>query len=120
MKTLLVLSLMLAAQLVGPRFAFAENVWLSSRTATTDTLGNICGRNQRGRTLLHAVCVNDAPSGTITLYNSQVSAANTFAVIRATSAVNAGCIEYDVLLSSGLAYTTSATMDVTFLHRCGF
>lgn len=94
------------------------SVWTSSHTATADTTKSLCGTNKKTRGLLHTVCVNDGAGGTITVYDSVITAANIVAVIRSTGAVNAGCLLYDVAMSSGIAYTTSSANDVTFSYSC--
>lgn len=95
-------------------------VWSSSHTATADSGKSLCGVNNKRRALLHAVCVNDGPSGTITLFDSVATtlSTSTIAVIRSTSAVSAGCSTFDIATSSGLTYTTSAANDVTFSYSC--
>lgn len=110
-------------------YAFAP-VWKASHTVTADTTQNLCAGKtyilntstvSYGNTgIVHGVCVNDAGagSGTFTLYDSSASANNAFAVIRATSAINMGCLYYDVQTSSGITYTNSATNDVTILYMC--
>lgn len=107
-----------------------QPVWRASHTATADTTQILCRGTQylvAGSTItngnlgiLHGVCVNDAGavSGAITIYDSSSTATNAFAVLRATAAVNQGCMFYDVQVSSGLVYTTGAANDVTFLYTC--
>lgn len=94
------------------------SVWSSSHTATADSLKSLCGSNNKRRGVLHSVCVNDGPGGTVTLFDSVLSNTTTFAVIRTTSAVTAGCLLFDVVTSSGITYTTSAPNDITFSYSC--
>lgn len=108
--------------------AVDNNVWLSSNTATADTTKNLCTAvnylvgtttiTVGGHGVFHGVCVNDAGStGTISVFNSSGTSTSPIAVIRATSTVSA-CKYYDVQISSGLTYTTSAPNDTTFLYQC--
>jgi len=110
-------------------FSYAvQPVWLSSHTATADTTQILCPSRtfvlgtstitEGGHAILHGVCVNDANSGTISIYNSSSTAVNAVAVIRSTTAATSGCQFFDVQMSSGLVYTTSQPNDVTFLYGC--
>lgn len=105
--------------LSGSLYAIGS-VWSSSHTATADSAKSLCGVNNKRRAQLHTVCVNDGPSGTISLFDSVATtlSTSTIAVIRSTSAVNMGCLTYDINTSSGLTYTTSAANDVTFSYSC--
>lgn len=94
---------------------YAASVWKSSTTASADTTKRLCTGN---KAILHGVCVNDGPSGLVTVYDSSATATSPIAVIRSSSAVTAGCLFYDVQTSSGLTYTTSAAGNVTFLYGC--
>jgi hypothetical protein len=97
--------------------ASGDAVWRSSHTATIDTAQTPCPVTKKA--LLHAVCINNADgAGVITLYDARASATNSFAVIRATAAVAAGCSAYDVQLSSGFTYSKTAVDDVTFTFGC--
>lgn len=116
MKRFLLLTLTLL--LSSPAVFAVGSVWTSSHTATADSLQSLCGKNNRRRALLHTVCINDAPAGTVTLFDGVLMATNTIAVIRSTSAVNGGCFLYDVQTTSGVTYTTSQPMDVTFSFSC--
>lgn len=94
------------------------NIFISTNTATHDILQVLCsqyapGLNVNG--IVHTICVNTGVSGTFTLYNSSASVVNPVAAIN-TSTV--GCQIYDVVLSSGITYTNSATANVTVSYQC--
>lgn len=102
-----------------PVFAISGSVYLSSHTATANTTQALCqqapvGSNPHG--VLNSVCVNTgASTSSATIYNSSGTANNVIAIIDTTTK---GCLTYNVLLSSGITYTTSSTADVTFLYQC--
>lgn len=109
-------------------FAFPP-VWTSSHTTTADTTQILCKGSTYlvgtstvtvgERAIFHGVCANDVPAfGTVTVYNSSSTATNAFAVLRSSTIANGPCAYFDVQLSSGLVYTTSAANDVTFLYQC--
>ncbi len=123
--------LLLASILFLSSYAMAINtaVWRSSHTTTADTTQKLCSGSTYllgtstltygNLGVLHGVCVNDAPAvGTIAVYDSSSTAVNAFAVMRSTTVANGPCSFFDVQVSSGLVYTTSAANDVTFLYQC--
>ena len=109
----------LAFALLGAQTAHAisMDVWLSSNTATADTAQTLCNQqNQTRHGVLHGVCVNTGAAGTFTVYNASSTAANPIAAINTAAVVP--CMFYDVMVSSGLVYTNSATANVTVLYQC--
>ena len=103
-----------------PSIASAGPPWVSSNTATAETAQALCrqsGTTRRG--VLHGVCVNRMlAGGSITVYNSSSTAVNPVAVILSTQAATTGCSYYDIYMSTGITYTTSAANDVTFMYEC--
>lgn len=97
--------------------AYAETVWRSSFTASSDTAQNLCNSGRHGT--LHSICVGTASSGTITVLDSRGgSVANsTFTVMSSTAGMTGGCRVFDVVASSGINYTSSGA-SVTFLYNC--
>lgn len=96
---------------------YAVDVWRSSTTATADTTKSLCNtaRPLSGRGMVHNVCVNTGAAGTFTVYNSSAAAVNPLAAIDTTAK---GCTEYDVMLTSGVTYSNSATANVTLTYAC--
>lgn len=104
------------AAITLPAVAMAVSaVWTSSNTATADSTKALCTQGTQSRAVLHGACVNTGVAGTLTLYNARSTAANPVAAI---NTANAGCFYYDVVTSSGLVYTNSATGNVTILYNC--
>lgn len=115
MKKLIVL----AGLLLMPGMLMAmEAVWNSTNTATADTTKALCLKSSLGsrrRGVVHAVSVNTGVAGTFTVYNSSGAAANPIAAIdTATKSYHV----FDVVLSTGITYTNSATANVTLLYSC--
>lgn len=105
-----------------PAFAISGNVYYSSHTATADTTKALCTSSIPGifgstnKAIINSVCVNTgATTSSVTLYNSSGTAVNTLAVVDATSK---GCLSYNVILSSGITYTTAGTADITMMYQC--
>jgi hypothetical protein len=90
-------------------------VWRSSNTATADTAKALCTQGNPRRGVVHGACVNTGVAGTLTIYNSSSTAANPIAAINTANAI---CTYYDVLMSSGIVYTNSATANVTIMYDC--
>lgn len=98
--------------------AVSGSVWLSSNTATVDTNKALCQTvfaSSWPRGVVHNVCVNTGTAGTYTVYNSSGSGVNKMAAIDTAAK---GCQIYDVVMSSGITYTNSATADVTISYSC--
>lgn len=94
-------------------------VWRSSHTTTADTTKSLCGQSASSRCTLHGVRVGHGTSGQIQLFNSQGAASNAFQVIFTSAAVVAGSYDYDVMMSSGCTYsTTAANTSVNILYSC--
>lgn len=91
---------------------WADKVWKSSNTATADTTKSLCGT---GRGIIHGARVNTGAAGTLTIYNSRASATLPVAAINTAALAS---LDFDVLLSSGVTYTNSATANVTLLYDC--
>lgn len=108
--------LALVAAILLPGIVMANPVvWRSSNTATADSTKALCTQGNPRRGVLHGVCVNTGTAGTLTIYNSSSTAANPIAAINTTNAL---CNYYDVVTSSGLVYTNSATANVTIMYDC--
>lgn len=103
-----------------PVFAIS-NVFLSSNTATADTTKSLCASTVPGmfastnHAVVHNACVNTGTAGTLTLYNSNGTAIQPFAAIDTAAK---GCQNFDVILSSGITYTNSATANITITYQC--
>lgn len=103
-------------------FAISGSVYYSSHTATADTTKSLCASTIPGlfastnKAILNGVCVNTgATTSSVTLYNSNGTAFQTLALVDATTK---GCLTYNVILSSGITYTTAGSADVTLMYQC--
>lgn len=120
---ILIISFWMGSSLV---LAVANNIWLSSNTATADTTQNLCpGKTyvvgtstvtEGNHGVFHGVCINTGSAGTFTVYNSSATATSPIAAINTATAQP--CSLYDVGVSSGLTYTNSATANLTILYQC--
>lgn len=95
-----------------------SSVWRSSHTVSAETTKSLCGQSATSRCTFHGVRVGHGTSGTITIYNSQGSATNPFQVIFTSVATVVGGYDYDVTMSSGCTYSTTAAQSVNFLYSC--
>lgn len=95
--------------------SLADDVKRSSFTATNDALRIIPGATA-GKTLVAVVVSSPTTGGTISLYNSNGSAADNL-----ITTVHCGTIQnpvYEVRVSSGLSYTTDdCTGGVTIIWK---
>lgn len=107
------IAILLLGKLSLPAHALFNQTWISSNTATADTTQNLCKKSTRAA--FHGVRINNGATGTLTIYNSSGTATNPIAVVQ-TSSTWAG--DYDVITSSGLTYSNSATANVTILYQC--
>jgi hypothetical protein len=116
--------LFLAAAFIGclsmRASAFQSTVWLSSNTAVAvSTSTSLCQAEPSGsfRGVLHGVCINTAAAGSVQVFNSSGTAANTI-----TGVLNTGtqepCNYYDVAIDSGIAVNKVGTADITILYQC--
>lgn len=115
-KIVVVLAVM--CMMFGASSAFARmdvySVAQSSFTASDDSVVYVEG-TEKGDILVGVVVSTVSASGSLILYDSQVSAANTIAVIDLATIQNA---KFDVRVSSGIAYTTANnSQGVTILYR---
>jgi hypothetical protein len=96
----------------SPAFADFISLNRSSFTATNDTTQRICATP----CVLDSVVVS-SPSvgGLLTIYDSNAAASNKIAVV---NTANSGSYRFEVLISSGLTYTTANnTNGITILWR---
>lgn len=119
-KALILLASILG--LLSPCMAISGSVYWSSHTATADTTRSLCPSTIPGlfgstnHAVLNSVCVNtSATTSSVSVYNSNGTAIQPVAIIDSSSK---GCETFNVLLSSGITYTTSSTADVTFVYMC--
>jgi hypothetical protein len=99
----------------------AADIWLSSNTATADSLKVLCGQNgalgSRGR--LFSVVVSSGGSATsgITIYNSSYTAtgAKFIGPIDTRSQMQLG---YQVNFPAGMIYTTTGNAQTQILYQC--
>lgn len=112
-------------------YAVVMDSWVSSNTATADTIKNLCpgtstllvnGSTQTwgNRGVFHGVCINTGAVGSLSVWNSSAPvAANAPSPIAVMNTATAQpCSIYDVGFSSGLTYTNSATANITLLYQC--
>jgi hypothetical protein len=100
-------------------------VWLSSNTATADTLQPLCGQYLVGvstavyHSILHEVIVSSAIAATtLTVYNSSFTATSQSIGPIMTSSLSPGGYVYDVDFSNGLSYTKTGTAQVQIIYQC--
>lgn len=115
MKKIFLTGLLLGS-ISGASFA-AESVWLSSNTATADSVKTLCGQGTRGT--LFSVVVSSGGSATsgITLYQSSWTATgvSTIGPIDTRSQMQLG---YRVNFPKGMAYTTTGNAQTQILYVC--
>jgi hypothetical protein len=111
---------------VRPAHAVANNVWLSSNTATVDSTQTLCGQYLVGTStavyhgVLHEVIVSSAVAlSTIQLYNSSWTVVGTTQTIGPiVTGTQTFPFVYDVIFPNGLSYVKSGTSQVQILYQC--
>lgn len=106
------LSILLLASSVS--YAGGYEVNKASFTSTAETLKRISGTEKGNMFVGVEVSTGSAAGSTLQIYDSQLSATNQIATIDLRT--NRGH-EYNVLLSSGLTYTSTTSSGFTILWR---
>lgn len=114
MKTFIVLGLLMFLY----SRAQALDAWISSNTATTDSMKVLCGGGQKA--ILHGVCSNyPVASSTMTFANSSYTITGVSIIkVSSLNVSHTECFYYDASFPGGLIYDKYLEGDVTILYAC--
>ncbi len=124
-KLLLILGTILSFSALA--HALDMDVWLSSNTATVDTMQVLCGMYAVGSSsvvyhaVIHSVIVSSTATATtanLTLYNSTWTTTGTQSIGPINTQAIVPNYNYDVVFPNGLIYSKTGNAQVQMIYQC--